>query len=82
MVTATTEPPLEPKTVQAALVRVLKERGLEPRANWVAVRLVKRTLERLYSVIITYEPARPELASVLRSITRAAPRTTWRESGC
>lgn len=48
-------------------MRVLKERGLEPRANWVAVRLVKGTLERLYSVITTYEPARAELASVLRS---------------
>src|SRR5215470_2666130 len=67
VVTSTTASPLEPKTVQDVLVRVLKERGLEPRTGWVAVRLVEGTAERLYSVSIRYEPARAELASVLRN---------------
>src|SRR5262245_43947055 len=66
-VTSPTDPPLEPETVQKALIRILKDRGLEPRASWVTVRLVVGTPEHLYTVIITYEPARAELAGVLRS---------------
>jgi len=45
---------------------LLRDRGLEPRDGWLAVRLVKWPRERMYTVIIAYEPARVALAGLLR----------------
>ena len=58
-------PPLDVDTIREGLDRAVKQHGLQPPAGWVAVRVVKRVPERLYSVTITYEPLRIPLASVL-----------------
>jgi hypothetical protein len=44
---------------------MLSERGLEPRDAWLSVRLVKWPRERMYTVIIAYQPARVVLAGLL-----------------
>ena len=61
-------PPPDEHTFQDALVRVLRERGLEARDSWVSVRVVNAPWprERTYTVVIAYPPARVALASALQ----------------
>ena len=61
-------PPPDERTVRSALLRVLRERGLEPRDGWVSVRVVTAQWprERTYTVVIAYHPARVALADMLR----------------
>ena len=68
--TATT-PTLDEKTVREALLRELRERGLEPQHSWVSVRVAHapRAPEPRYTVIIAYQPARDALAQVLGCTT-------------
>jgi hypothetical protein len=70
----TRTPPPDEKIVQDALLRVLREHGLEPREGWVSVRLVNAlwSRERTYTVIIASHPARLALLGVLRRTTRSA----------
>jgi hypothetical protein len=67
-------PPLDAKNVRDALLRVLRARGLEPQASWVAVRVADAPFspERTYAVVIAYQPARAALSSVLRRRTSVA----------
>ena len=67
-------PPPDEKIVQHALLRVLREHGLEPREGWVSVRLVDAPWprEKTYTVIIASHPARLALLGVLRRTTRSA----------
>lgn len=67
--------PPDEKTLRDALLRILRQRGLEPRDSWVSVRLVRGSPRlRTYMVIIGYEPARGLLAQVLRRTTGSAER--------
>ena len=67
-------PSPDENTVRDALLRALRERGLEPRDGWVSVRLVNAPWprDRTYTVIITCHPARVALLEVLRRTTRNA----------
>jgi hypothetical protein len=67
-------PPPDEKTVRNALLRVLRDRGLEPRDGWVSVRVVNAPWprDRTYTVIIAYHPARVALLEVLQRATRNA----------
>lgn len=51
--------------------RTERERGLEPREDWVSVRAVNAPWprERTYSAIIAYHPIRLALSKVLRRVT-------------
>jgi hypothetical protein len=68
--TAPTPSPDE-KTVREALLRELRERGLEPQHSWVSVRVAHapRVPESRYTVIIPNQPARDVLAQVLGGTT-------------
>jgi hypothetical protein len=57
--------------VREALLRALRERGLEPREGWVSVRVVNAPWpqERTYTAIIAYHPTRLALTRVLRRVT-------------
>jgi hypothetical protein len=69
--TMTATPSLDEKTVREALLRELRERGLEPQQSWVSVRVAKapRVPEPRYTVIIAYQPARDALAQALGCTT-------------
>ena len=58
-------PSPDDKTLRDALLRALRDRGLEPQDDWVTVRMVRWPRERLYTVIITHQPARVALSEVL-----------------
>lgn len=58
-------PPPDEKAVKEALLSLLRDRGVEPLDGWLAVRVVKWPRERMYTVIIAYEPARVALAGLL-----------------
>jgi len=62
---AKTPSPPDVDTVREGLERALKGHGLLPPADWVSVRVVKGTRERLYSVVLTYDPLRVALAGVI-----------------
>jgi hypothetical protein len=66
-------PPPNEKMVQDALLRLLREDGLEPREHWLSVRLVNDPwpLAGMYTVIIGYPAAKVALSRVLRRITRS-----------
>ncbi len=57
--------------VRDALLRALRERGLEPREDWVSVRVVNAPWprKRTYTAIIAYHPTRLALSKVLRRVT-------------
>jgi hypothetical protein len=59
--------PPDEKIVRDALLRLLKERGLEPREDWVSVRVVKDPWPRagIYAVIFAYQAAEAALSGVL-----------------
>ena len=68
----TRTPSPDEKIVQDALLRILREHGLEPREGRVSVRLVNAPWprDRTYTVIIASHPARLALLGVLRRTTR------------
>jgi hypothetical protein len=55
-------------------LRLLRERGLEPREGWVSVRVINAPWprERTYTVVIAYHPARVALSGALRRTTSSA----------
>ena len=61
-------PAPDEKSVRDALLRVLRERGLEPSDGWVSVRVVHAPWprERTYTIVIAYQPARVALSDILR----------------
>ena len=63
----TVTPAPDEKGVRDALLRVLRELGLDPKDDWISVRVVNAawSKERTYSVVIAYEPARAALGGVL-----------------
>ncbi len=67
---ATTPPPNE-TILREALLRALKASGLEPREDWVSVRVVNAPWprERTHTAIIAYHPTRLALSKVLRRVT-------------
>jgi hypothetical protein len=68
-----TTPPDE-KTVREVLLRALRASGLDPLDGWVSVRAVNSPwpLQRSYTVVIAYQPARAALAGMLRRNTSGA----------
>lgn len=70
-------PPPDEKTLRDALLRTLRQRGLEPKDGWISVRLAHGTSpqKRTYMVIIGYEPARGLLTQILRRATGSSERS-------
>ena len=68
-------PSPDDNALRDALLCVLRSRGLEPRDGWVTVRMVRWQRERLYTVVITHEPAKIALYEVLPH-DRSSPRET------
>jgi hypothetical protein len=62
------------ETVREVLLRALKASGLDPQDGWVSVRAVNSPwpLQRSYTVVIAYQPARAALAGMLRRNTGGA----------
>jgi hypothetical protein len=67
-----TAPPLDEKTVRDALLRALRQVGLKPQDSWVTVRVAHAPppRDRVYTVVIAYQPARVALSGVLRPTNR------------